>query len=413
MELYTNMNLALFGPTQTTELNTAGNDLSPEMKTYYADRLVDSAEPNLIHDQFGDKYPIPKNGGKTIEFRKYSPLDKALATLTEGVTPNGNKLNVSTITATVDQYGDYIEISDVLDLTAIDRNLEQATKLLGSQAGRTLDTVTREVITAGTNVMYAPKLSGGTETEVLHRYDLDQTALLTVDLVFRAAAKLREMNAVPIDDYFVGIVHPNVACDLMTSEKWMDVHKYATPDNIYKGEIGQIGGVRFVQSTEAKIFGTSVANSVNAATSSATSFVLAQKPSAAGEAYLQKAGNKLKIGGTEYEIASYAKETQTVTLSAAASLSAGAKVYSTDGGAEGNSVYATMFLAANAYGVTDVTGGGLSHIIKQLGSSGSADPLNQRATTGWKALKTAERLVEEYMVRVEHCSRTNPTAASN
>ena len=253
MKQYTNMNLQLFGPTQTTTMNTAGNDLSPEMKTYYEDRLVDSAEPNLIHDQFGDKYPIPKNGGKTIEFRKYITLDKALTTLTEGVTPNGNKLNVSTITATVDQYGDYIEISDVLDLTAIDRNLEQATKLLGSQAGRTLDTVTREVITAGTNVMYAPKLSGGVETEVLHRYDLDQTALLTVDLVFRAAAKLREMNAVPIDDYFVGIVHPNVACDLMTSDKWMDVHKYATPENIYKGEIGQIGGVRFVQSTEAKI----------------------------------------------------------------------------------------------------------------------------------------------------------------
>lgn len=104
------------------------------MKTYYADRLIDYAEPNLVHDQFGDKYPIPQHGGKTIEFRKYSPLDKALTALTEGVTPAGNKLNVSTVEATVDQYGDYIEISDVLELTATDRNLEQATKLLA--AGR-------------------------------------------------------------------------------------------------------------------------------------------------------------------------------------------------------------------------------------------------------------------------------------
>lgn len=334
-KLYTDIDLQLFA-TQTTLLSGLGNDLSPEMKTYYEKRLIDYAEPYLVHDQFGDMYPIPAHGGKTIEFRKYSPLDKAMTKLTEGVTPAGNKLNVTTVTATVDQYGDFIEISDVLELTAIDRNLEQATKLLGSQAGRTLDTITRDIITAGTNVMYAPKKDG---TEILTRNTIAADCLLTVDLIFKAAAKLREMNAVPIDDSFVAIVHPNVACDLMLSDKWMDVHKYAMPENIYKGEIGQIGGVRFVQSTEAKIFGAE--------------------------------------------------------------------------GADSTVVYATMVIAANAYGITDVNGGGLQHIIKQLGSAGTSDPLNQRATTGWKALKTAERLVEEYMVRIEHACATNPRATAN
>lgn len=329
------LNLRLFA-TQTTLLNSTDNDLSPEMKVYYEDRLIDHAEPNLVHDQFGDKYPIPKHGGKTIEFRKYSPLDKAMTKLTEGVTPNGNKLDVTTVEATVDQYGDYITISDVLELTAIDRNLEQATKLLGSQAGRTLDTVTREIITAGTNVMYAPKADG---TEILTRATIAADCLLTVDLIFKAAAKLREMNAIPIHDSFVAIVHPNVACDLMLSDKWVDVHKYATPENIYRGEIGQLGGVRFVQTTEAKIIGAA--------------------------------------------------------------------------GADGISVYCTMLIAANAYGVTEVSGGGLQHIVKQLGSAGTADPLNQRASTGWKALKVAERLVEEYMVRIEHACSTNPNAKSN
>lgn len=326
------LSLTIFNNTQTT----TSEGLTPEMKVYYEDRLIDYAEPSLVHDQFGDKYPIPRNGGKTIEFRKYSPLDKALTKLTEGVTPNGNKLNVTTIEATVDQYGDYIEISDALELTAIDRNLEQATKLLGGQAGRTLDTVTREVITAGTNVLYAPKADG---TEITSRAALTADCGLTVDMFFKAVAKLREMNAMPVDDMFVAIMHPNVACDLMTSDKWLDVHKYAQPDNIYKGEIGQLAGVRVVQTTEAKI--------------------------------LEKAG------------------------------------------ADNLSVYMTMFIGANAYATTDVTGGGLQHIVKQLGSAGSADPLNQRATTGWKAFKTAERLVEEYMVRVEHTCKTNPNAKSN
>ena len=154
-------------------------------------------------------------------------------------------------------------------------------------------------------------------------------------------------------------------------------------------------------------------NAVNATTTSDTDFVLKNAPDAAAVAYLKTAGNKLNIGGTEYTIQSYAEGTKTVTLSAAASLSKDAAVYSTDGGASGNSVYATMVIAANAYAVTEVNGGGLQHIIKQLGSAGTADPLNQRATTGWKALKVAERLVEEYMVRIEHGCAFAPTAKSN
>ena len=63
--------------------------LSDEMKTYYSDYLIDMAEPELVHDQFGQKKPIPKNNGKNIEFRKYDSLPKALVPLTEGVTPSG------------------------------------------------------------------------------------------------------------------------------------------------------------------------------------------------------------------------------------------------------------------------------------------------------------------------------------
>ncbi len=331
-------NLQLFAGNPNTQTTTS-EGLSKGMHTYYEDRLIDNAEPYLVHDQFGDKYPVPKHEGKTIEFRKYSPLSKALTALTEGVTPDGNSLNMSTITATVSQYGDYVTCSDVLELTHVDPQIEQATKLLGSQAGRTLDTVTRDVITAGTNVMYAPKISGDTETEVTTRAGLDKTAVLTYNLIFKAVAKLKAMNARPIDDAFVAIVHPNVACDLMLSDKWISVHQYATPENIYNGEIGKLGGVRFVETSEAKIFG----------------------PASTG----------------------------------------------------GASVYATMIIGANAYGVTDVNGGGLQHIVKQLGSAGSSDPLNQRATTGWKALKTAERLVEENMIRIEHCCATEPNAAAN
>lgn len=59
-------------------------------------------------------------------------------------------MSVTTVTAKVKQYGDWISLSDVLLLTAIDNNLTEAVVLLGDQSGRTLDTITREVINGGT-----------------------------------------------------------------------------------------------------------------------------------------------------------------------------------------------------------------------------------------------------------------------
>lgn len=334
------LNLQMFA-TQTTLLNTTGNDLSPENKTFYDKALIREAQAQLVHDQFGQKRPIPKNGGKTIEFRKFSPLPKATTPLTEGVTPNGNRLNVTTVTAQVAQYGDFIELSDFLKLTAIDNVVLETTELCGNQGGLTLDTITRDVLQGGTNVLYAPKVVNGVETEVLSRSDLDATAKLTVDVVKQAAAILKAQNAPKINGYYVAIIHPYAAYDLMSDPEWIDAHKYDASEELFTGEIGRIAGVRFVESTEAKIY--------------------------AGD----------------------------------------------EGGAGGVSVFGTLFLGKDAYGITEIEGGGMQTIIKQLGSAGSADPLDQRSTIGWKANKAAERLVENYMLRVEHVSgRYNDVAAN-
>ena len=233
---------------------TTYNDLSGEMKIFYSDYLIDMAEPELVHDQFGQKHPIPKNGGKTIEFRKYDPLPKMLTPLSEGVTPNGQKLNMGVIQATINQYGGFIELSDLLILTAIDNNLLMATQLLGSQAGRTLDTITREVLNGGTNVQYGDgsvssrsALVGGDATPANNHY-------LTIDAVRKAVRALKVMNTPRINGDYVGIIHPDAAYDLMSDPKWVNVKTYSDPEGIYEGEIGKIEGVRFVESSEAKVW---------------------------------------------------------------------------------------------------------------------------------------------------------------
>ena len=329
--IFNNINLQLFANELQTTLLPG---LSAEMKTFYDMTLIDEATANLVHDQFGQKRPIPANGGKTIEFRKFAPLAKATTPLTEGVTPDGKSLAVSTITAEVAQYGDYITQSDILELTALDNTILEATKLLGRQAGLTLDTVVRDVLQSGTNVTYCPKVADGVETAVTSREALDATSQLTVKVIQQVVAKLRAQNAPTIGGKYVAIIHPYVAYDIMRDKEWIDAHKYSNPTNLYEGEIGEIAGVRFVQTTEAKIY---------------------------------------------------------------------------EGG-----VFGSLFLGEGAYGVTEITGGGLTTIVKQKGSAGTADPLDQRSSVGWKAIKTAELLIPNYIVRVESKSkRFSATAAEN
>ncbi|MBE6648193.1 MAG: N4-gp56 family major capsid protein [Ruminococcaceae bacterium] len=93
------LNLQHFAEPNTNVTTDSG--LSVEMKTLYDDALIDEASPMLVHDQFGQKRPIPKGKGKKIEFRKYASLPKATTPLTEGVTPNGSKLSVTAIEAEV------------------------------------------------------------------------------------------------------------------------------------------------------------------------------------------------------------------------------------------------------------------------------------------------------------------------
>lgn len=320
--------------------------LSAEMKTFYDMRLIDEASPMLVHEQFGQKRPIPQGGGKTVNFRRFSPLAKATTALTEGVTPSGSSLSVSSISAIVAQYGDYVVQSDVLELTAVDNTILETTKLLGRQAGLTMDTIVRNALLLGTNKSYAPKYVADTngnlvETEVTKTADLDTSAKLTVDVVQRVVAKLRAQNAPTIGGDYVCIIHPYVAYDLMRDPEWIDAHKYATPENLYTGEIGKMAGVRFVQSTEAKI-----------------DKGVSDNPS-------------------------------------------------------GLAVFHCLFIGDGAYGVTEVTGGGLQTIVKQKGSSGTADPLDQRSSVGWKGLKAAKILVDNYLVDLMCCSKFSATATAN
>lgn len=393
--------------------------LSPEMKTFYDKTLLVLADANLVHEQFGQKRPIPRRGGKNIEFRKFSKLPKALTPITEGVTPVGNKLNVTAVTAQVNQYGDYVEQTDMLELTAVDDTIVEATKELAAQAGLTLDTIVRNELVGGTNVMYAPSVSGSTESEITSRADITEACRLRVKDVFKAAAELKAVNAPKINGSYVAIIHPYVAYDLMqeAGEQWIGIQKYADPEKILKGELGMLGGVRFVESTEAKIFGPGVINNgisrlTIASDVSASTSVTVNETLVAGS---YSPGIPVYVDGTANTITAVAVDSSTgvatLTLGSAITKEAGTVICGQGAGKDGSAVFCTLFLGENAYGVTDINGGGLEHIVKQRGYGN--DPLNQRSSIGWKATKVAKRLLEEYLIRYESGSEFSASAESN
>ncbi len=395
-------------------VTTNPDSLSAEMKTFYDKTLITLAGANLIHEQFGQKRPIPKNGGKTIEFRRFSRLPKALKPITEGVTPEGNKFNVTAVSCTVDQYGDYIEQTDMLELTAIDNTIVEATKELASQAGVTLDTVVRNELAGGTNVMYAPEVAeDGTEKEILSREDITKDCKLRVKDIFRAAAQLKAVNAPKIGGSYVAIIHPYVAYDLMqeAGEQWLSIQKYSKPENILKGEIGCLGGVRFVESTEAKVFGPAeIAEGISRMTA-------ASDVNDSAEVTVNEYMGEITFAEPVEVYAGGVKNTvksvsgNTVTLGSAVTLKKGDVISGIGGGKDGSAVFATLFLGENAYGVTDIEGGGLEHIVKPRGYGN--DPLNQRSSIGWKATKVAKRLLEEYIIRVESGSEFSMSTNAN
>ncbi len=401
--------------TQTTTTNRGGNNLTPEMKTYYDRALIRFASPKLVHAQFGQQKPIPAGSGKTIEFRRFSPLPKAMAPLTEGVTPKGNTLNVTTVESTVEQYGDYVTMSDMLTLSSVDNVISETQNVLGDQAGRTLDTVIREKINAGTNVQYG---NGKADRNLLvgGLAEYEENDYLSVAAVKRAVATLKRNNAAPFKDgCYVAIIHPDVANDLTNDPEWKAVKQNVDPEDWYKGAIGKIHGVVFVESTEAKIF--RAGNLRNADTLEkgdpevltvagvdGKTITLREDLSADDAAAL--ANVKIQINGFDYSITS-AKAgdaglaTITIAETPDASVCPDAIIYPAGAGAEGRDIYSTLFIGQNAYGVTSISGGGLQTILKQKGSAGTGDPLDQRSTVGWKATQTAEILSPEFMVRVE------------
>ena len=236
------------GAPTTNPINvTTQSSMSPGMKTYYNTLLLENARENMVFTQLCDEQPMK---GNKIEWRKFNTFPKALTPLQEGVIPTGQTFGMTKIEAETTQHGDYVAVSDRLEMELIDPVIYHATEEMGAAESETYDTLTRNILVAGNSVMYCPD----GETEVKSRANLTKNCILTPDVVSRANTWLKKNKAPKINGKYVAVIHPSVAYDLRKSEDWKDVHKYADVTPIFTGEIGELHGVRFIEATTAKIW---------------------------------------------------------------------------------------------------------------------------------------------------------------
>lgn len=302
----------------------ATTNLAQSMQIYYDRKMILDMQPKLVHYQYGQKRPLPRGSGKTAQFRKWTPFGAVTTPLAEGVVPDGQVLAMTSDTVNVATYGGFVAVSDFLDMTALDPVVNDAVELMANQGALSIDTLTRNALHQGTNVLYA----GGKTRATLTAAD----KLTTLEL--RKAVRLLKKNRAPQftragKSYYIAVVGPDTIFDLQSDTMWQDVSKYQESEQVFSGEIGRIFGVIVVETPEARIY-------------------------------------------------------------------AGA-------GLSGADVAGTLVFGKDAYGVIDLDDENVRAMIKNCGSGGSSDPLEQISTVGWKVLGYAAKILQQaWLVRVEH-----------
>ena len=237
------------------------NSLAGELKTFYDTELLENTRVEMFYEQFAKKQNLPAGKGKTVEWRKWNTFAKA-SQLQEGVIPTGQKFGMTVKTGSINQYGTYAALSDQLELHAYDDVILGATEEMGASAAETQETLIRDALLVNTNVLYCDNITlatgavAGTPTSCL-TMEASSTvmSLLTPDMVSRAVTKMKKDRVPTINGKYYAVIHPSVAYDLRKSDGWIEAHKYAAPEQLFNGEIGELHGCRFIENVFSPILG--------------------------------------------------------------------------------------------------------------------------------------------------------------
>ncbi len=339
-------------------------DITPRTAAYVVKELLKRAMPYMVIEKFGQSYPIPLNSTRTAKFRRYflvgaqgsagdgiaspstnvffTPL--SLTPLLEGVTPQGLKLSFADYTVQLQQYGDFIQITDVVEDTHEDPILSEATQILSESAAQTFEAVRYNILKAGTNVFYA---TGSARASVVDKISLALQRQVTTALnrqnakfITQVVSSNTNFRTEPVEAAYIALIHPDMETDVRGMAGFIPTKQYGTVTP-WENEIGAVERVRYLTSTVFQPF-----------------------PDA---------------GGTK-----------------------GAMRSTTGSVAD---VYPMLVIARDAYGTVPLRGRDSLTPMVVNPKPAAGDPLGQRGSVGWKAWQSAVILQDAFIVRVE-CAAT-------
>ena len=398
------------------------------LESYMQRKALENVQPNLGYLADAQLIAMPKNNGKFVTFFRYTELPAVTQPLYEGKTPDGQKLEETAFSVTTKQYGRHMEYTDELDLWHVDSKTKAMSERLNRQARLSIDTVGRDQIMAGLNVMYP-----GTVTS---RASLTKANILTYAVIKKAVRNLKRKGAQPFSDgFFHAKIDQDTYYDLTQDQHWNDVSTYQDDSRVQKYELGNIYKVKFFEVDNGKIF-TNETYLYGAVTelaapnalgvwnqdkrtltvSTATAITEDQARELAGKlVYVQYTKSTVDYvtpmciervypGTATAEIKFRWAPITDITDEWTYAQSV--KIVPSGGASNGDPVHATIIYGKDAFGMVSLGNAkkpNIRIIVKPLGSSGSDDPLDQRGTIAWKVPFFACAVIQDdFIVRIEH-----------
>jgi N4-gp56 family major capsid protein len=320
---------------------------SDAIQSFFDRLLLERGTYDLIHNIAFMKKDLAQREGKTMIWRRYEALGLATTALGEGVPPSPRSRTKTDISATIALYGDYIEDTDLLLNTQPEAVATENIELQGQQMGETFDQIGRDRLATATNIVYSNGSSTVTVTEVPDRNDLDRLhRLLKVNKAKEFNPMImasQKIGTLPISRSFWGLCDENLAFDLRHIDGFVLASEYANSTGLVAGEFGaDKNGIRFLSSPN---------------------------------------GYK--------------------TTGASGTTAAGTNVKNTGGYVD---VYSLFVCGQHAVASIDLAGSNGGTIRKGVGTSGVSDPLNQRATTGWKKYYQDVVLNQNFFAQLKACA---------
>jgi N4-gp56 family major capsid protein len=335
---------------------TEYGDISPRTAASAAKKLLERGQSMLVTERFGQTDPQEAKKGKTRKWRRYNSLQRATTPLAEGVTPSGQKLTYTDVTATLEQYGDLVETTDVVQDTHEDPVLQEMSELCGEQSAETIEVIRIAVLKGGSNVFYANGVSA--------RASVDSPPLRgdfrKIKRAFKRA-KAREITKIvkaspnistePVEAAYFAMGHTDLESDIRNITGFLPVKQYADPGKALPGEIGSVESMRIILTDLFESWETS---------------------GASGTTYLS--------GGVEVS------------------------------GAAQCDVYPIIVVAQNAYGIVPLQGKKKVKVsVKNPEEVSKSDPLGQRGFVSWKTYQAAAILNQQWLARYEVACTASPS----